>query len=1300
MPNDLTLENLSDFWTVEKGEKDSENTSNTLWTLTAKGLYNRTASFSGQIGVKIPDNAAPGTTYAIKQHSISVMTYGQTTPWTVAGTENDKPLWTLTVKDPAKVEIGITKGNATKVYDYTQKLSSNGQPFTNYNTSLAGCVIKNNGVSDIEQDLIYKGTFDQTVQFVTAVGIPCGWDETEDEWLPTKITITTDKNKTYTISAADGDYSAIREVASLAYPDYGFILRATDIPNFDPTESIVSVEVELPGFPKGYKSSGYPVYEQAGANNAYAGVWGRVRENRGETKTGTNTFSIYLKGDTDEPIATQSSTTTIVDLGRLSTGIPASKIAVDNAISTAVSSGDAIHICQTIVPANAYGSFHNAEVLWYDPVIYLLEPENMTIENVKFNLTTTSSDGSTTSQEVNYTKTQVADANDLPSGYQLYEYTLNEKVLLGWWSGDWENTSLTVDFDYNVDSAAKTQTYDVQDLIFYKSSLGFDMFVGGEADTTGANGWSVQYGQVESVSYTDNGVPDVIKLKDGTDWSSDYKDANMIKLSLSDGYSLENGGQAQIILKFEATDDSSQTNSMNIFKSWWKYSAGGTSRMDAPQDGKWTYNFGTLLQNGVASGTVYLDANGNGIKDDGENGIAGVPVKAVDADGRVYPEQKTDADGQYSFKSLPGDKSVTITVINPGSTDPSQTNAYRFSKTVVSTTEQIGSDVIPTENHQSASKENVTLSGGAATVNAGLITPCTVTFADGGKGSVFPETVKIFPGQKLEDVLNQAPSVTPSDDYTHTGWYQGTETTLITNEQLLEKTITGNTTFTAQYSTLYTVTVEGSHAGSSSGAGRYAAGDTVNINAGFPTGLTFNGWTVTAGSVSLADANSTSTTFTMPSGNVVVTANWASDTAIKVIPADIIIYMGGKSYEGAVDEEGDIISNENAGLPEPGFRVTLPDALDDKDIANLTFQEKNGNRTWTFQPYDDQPGTDIYKLVPADSQTATRVQFTDPDTGNVVPSDEFIVGQEVNKSFEMELYKGSGDTEVGEIVVIENGVEYAVDSRATGKLTVWGTTKDVSITSVSATVPAGGNPGAVADVSTIYTINNSDVAVTDGDVSLLFDGIINNEGNDRTSQLEQRAAEALAEKNIAPAANHHFVYELKYLDLVDANNGNTWVKASGNMTIYWPLPEGANTDTLKVLHFKDLHRDMATGQIEDEIAKCEVEIITPTVFGNYVTFEIGSGGFSPFALVWDQRDASPEQTSVTVTKLWDDGSDQDGIRLESITVKLLADGQETKETLTLNEGNNWKGTFSRLDKYQNGQEIVYTIEEVLVNGYP
>lgn len=1328
VPDDLELTNLSEYWDLEKGDSEPENDGYTLWTLTAKGLYNRTPSFTGQIGVKISDNAEPGTTYEIKQHSISVTTYGQYTPWTVGGTENDKPLWMLTVKDPAKVEIGITKGDATKVYDYTQKLESNGQPFTDYNTSLAGCVITNTGVADIKQGLIYKATFDQNVQFVTAVGIPCGWDETEDEWLPTKITITTDKDTTYTISVKDGDYSAIREVASLAYPDYGFILRAADIPNFNRTESIASVVVELPGLPKGYKSSGYPVYEQAGANNAYSGVWGRVRERRGDTKNGTNTFSIYLKDD-DTSLKTQTSTTTIVDPGQLSASIPTSKITVDNVISTSVSGGDAIHICQTIVPHNAYGSFHNTEVLWYDPVIYLLEPEDMTIEKEKFTLTTTSSDGSTASPEVNYAKKQVTSVNNLPNGYQLYEYTLNEKVLLGWWSGDWKNTSLTVDFDYSVDPTAKTLSYDVQDLIFYKSSLGFevrnnpvtdkyklnggkaiggvatntftvqavsgfniaasiqiegegddkwytydpenptnttavftdgatanvrvtvinnsgedtsnvevyipipktgdkdtlgsaflsqvgfDMLVGGKADTTKAEGWSVQYGKVTQVTVNGQGVPTGEFTLDGN-WDSDYENANMIKLSLSEGGTLENGGQAQIILKFKATDNPSQTDRMNIFKSWWQYTASSTSEVDAPKDGEWTYNFGTLLQNGVVSGTVYLDANGNGIKDDGENGISGVTVKAVDVGGRGYPEQKTDENGRYSFKSLPGDKAVTITVINPGSTDPGADNAYRFSPTTQSETEKIGSDVTPNENHQSASKEKVTLSGGIATVNAGLIRPCTVTFAGGEKGSVSPVTVKIFPGQTLGDVLNQAPSVTPTSGHKHTGWYRGTETTLITNEQLLEQTIAGDTTFTAQYSTLYTVTVEGSHA-ATTGEGQYAAGTTVTIDAGSPSGLTFKGWTVTSDNATLVDATNTTTTFTMPAGNVTVTANWVSDTAIKVAPANIIIYMGGKSYEGVVDGSGSIITNQNAGLPEPGFRVTLPDALKGKNVTDLTFKEKDGERTWTFKPYDGQTGTAVYKLDPADGQTATRVQFTKAD-GTVIPSDEFEVGREVNTSFQMGLYKGSGGTEVGEIVVIENGVEYAVDSSPTGTLTVRGTTEDVSITSVSSTAPADGKPGAVADASTTYTINDSDVAVTDGDVSLLFDGIINNEGNDRTGQLEQRAAEALSDENIAPAANHHFVYELKYLDLVDANNGNAWVKASDDLTIYWPLPEGADTNTLKVLHFKDLHRNMTTGQIEEEIARCKVEIITPTVSGNHVTFEIGSGGFSPFALVWEE----------------------------------------------------------------------------------
>ena len=78
---------------------------------------------------------------------------------------------------------------------------------------------------------------------------------------------------------------------------------------------------------------------------------------------------------------------------------------------------------------------------------------------------------------------------------------------------------------------------------------------------------------------------------------------------------------------------------------------------------------------------------------------------------------------------------------------------------------------------------------------------------------------------------------------------------------------------------------------------------------------------------------------------------------------------------------------------------------------------------------------------------------------------------------------------------------------------------------------------------------------------------------------------------------------------------------------------------------------------------------------------------------------TPEQTSVKVTKAWMDNNNQDGIRPESITVKLLANGQDTGENLALSDANDWTGTFTGLDKYQNGKEISYTVEETAVSGY-
>ncbi len=72
----------------------------------------------------------------------------------------------------------------------------------------------------------------------------------------------------------------------------------------------------------------------------------------------------------------------------------------------------------------------------------------------------------------------------------------------------------------------------------------------------------------------------------------------------------------------------------------------------------------------------------------------------------------------------------------------------------------------------------------------------------------------------------------------------------------------------------------------------------------------------------------------------------------------------------------------------------------------------------------------------------------------------------------------------------------------------------------------------------------------------------------------------------------------------------------------------------------------------------------------------------------------PETTSVDVSKVWDDADDRNGIRPESVTVKLLSDGEDTGKTLELSEENKWTGSFEDLYKNSAGKEIVYSVDEV------
>lgn len=52
-----------------------------------------------------------------------------------------------------------------------------------------------------------------------------------------------------------------------------------------------------------------------------------------------------------------------------------------------------------------------------------------------------------------------------------------------------------------------------------------------------------------------------------------------------------------------------------------------------------------------------------------------------------------------------------------------------------------------------------------------------------------------------------------------------------------------------------------------------------------------------------------------------------------------------------------------------------------------------------------------------------------------------------------------------------------------------------------------------------------------------------------------------------------------------------------------------------------------------------------------------------------------------------------------MTVKLYANGVDTKETLTLSEDNNWRGSFAGLPQTVDGKMVAYTVGEAGVAHY-
>jgi len=437
------------------------------------------------------------------------------------------------------------------------------------------------------------------------------------------------------------------------------------------------------------------------------------------------------------------------------------------------------------------------------------------------------------------------------------------------------------------------------------------------------------------------------------------------------------------------------------------------------------------------------------------------------------------------------------------------------------------------------------------------------------------------------------------------------------------------------------------------------------------------------------------------------------DYTVTITPADITIYTGGTGYGGVTDGDGTIIDGtETSGLPEPGYHIDLPDAVESwlqehgadlDDAANLAEQlafryfDESGNiiRNWDLENQgvysknsDGTVSRYVYSLSPntvegENEGVQVRLAFT--DDGNIVTTDNIRMDENtVSASYDMTIYDGGLQQSEIKAVFTAGGESITCTVKiGTGHLLVKSVTNEGTTTNgieaSSDAVTDTDTITAVADSNVTYYVNESEVSVPNDRVQLLVDEVSNSPDFDKAmgeDALERVAGEGNTLSNA--------VYDLAYMDLVDTQNGNTVVTMGEDqsLTIYWPVPDDAAEDSkFHVVHYTEMDRQNTTSESELESAKTIMpDTNTTTINGQkYVTFTTES--FSPFALVYEK--APDPVASLDVTKT-----------LTAVNGKTPGSSVSVGDTLTYtitvtNNGNVDLTNVTVTDTMSNGRTVTW-----------
>jgi hypothetical protein len=143
-------------------------------------------------------------------------------------------------------------------------------------------------------------------------------------------------------------------------------------------------------------------------------------------------------------------------------------------------------------------------------------------------------------------------------------------------------------------------------------------------------------------------------------------------------------------------------------------------------------------------------------------------------------------------------------------------------------------------------------------------------------------------------------------------------------------------------------------------------------------------------------------------------------------------------------------------------------------------------------------------------------------------------------------------------------------------------------------------------------------------VSLLVDNLLteSNGGELTEASLIQQAKEQSDLELDIDFDEETINYDFRYLDLVNPQDGNAVVTANGNVTIYWPYPEGityenAGDYAFQVLHYKGMDRTYTVDNT-DPLSDVTVEKLDAEATENGISFTTSS--FCPFVLMWSANE--------------------------------------------------------------------------------